>query len=329
MEKRRDKHNRDEERNSSFFNGEPNSKVSSADYIPEEKSLEIWQQAGDVFSYINSDPDLAWEKLSRKISLEEQNLRSGRKVLMRVLSYAAAVILIAGLGFSGYLVTHRFASKQPATVSTQTSAHPDYLSTIILDDGSEITLNAGTSLEYPEKFGRHERRVKLEGEAFFSVVKDAEKPFVIEVKGAEIEVLGTSFNVRAYSGADKIEVNVKTGKVRLKSVLSGEEEILPAGNYGSVNTTTGLTETSKGLEPNYLAWLTREMEFDNTPLIEVFKVLENTYHVTISSESADIDSLPTSISFSRHNLDHVITVIAKMHSLEARKTDKGYIFEKR
>lgn len=316
--------NIEDEKRAAFLNGEQEANECSMNEI--EDSFEVWQRAGDVYSFSKADADKAWDKMDKTLNNARFKDNRGKKVLLRILSYAAIVIFALGLGFWGYMASHKSVDNQLVLVSKQTALQPDAPSRIVLSDGSEIALNAGTFIEYPEIFGADERRIKLTGEAFFEITKDTDRPFIIEANGAVIEVLGTSFNVRAYSKGQKVEVNVKTGTVMLKSVLSGKEEILPAGNYGSVEKSTGETELINRLSPNYHSWFTREMNFDNTPLSEVFRVLENTYHVSLSSESSDINSLPTSIGFSKHDLDHVLTVIAKMHALGVNKTNDGYVF---
>lgn len=322
-----DRKNTDDGKSAAFLNGEDNNRESAGNGI--ENDVKIWQSAGDIYSYSKSDVDLAWDNIDRSILQEENKSPYGKKIFLRVLKYAAIVVMVLGLGLLGYIVTQPSAEKQIALVTKQTESRPDSPSTVVLPDGSEITLNAGTIIEYPEKFGKDERRVKLVGEAFFSISKDIERPFIIDANGAVIEVLGTSFNVRSYNKSPKVEVNVKTGKVKVKSALSGDGKILLAGYSGYVDKSTGLTEVSEGLKPNYLSWLTREMEFDNTPLNEVFNVLENTYHISILSGSQGIDTLPTTVGFAKHDIDHVLAVIAKMHSLEVNETANGYLFTKR
>ena len=101
-----------------------------------------------------------------------------------------------------------------------------------------VTLNSNSKLEFPAKFASDKREVTITGEAFFEVKPNPEKPFVINAGGAQVKVLGTSFNVSAYPKTDAVEVIVKTGKVQVTQKteqLEAEtnEVILTPGEKGT------------------------------------------------------------------------------------------------
>lgn len=88
--------------------------------------------------------------------------------------------------------------------------------TVFLSDGSKVILNAATTFRYPTSFNGKNRQVYLDGEAYFEVSKDVEKPFVVKLKKQEITVLGTTFNVQAYAHEPYSEVTLLTGQILLK-----------------------------------------------------------------------------------------------------------------
>ncbi len=101
------------------------------------------------------------------------------------------------------------------------AAKPGIKSRITLPDGSAVWLNAGSKLTYDDGFGRHNRRIRLSGEAYFDVATQAENPFVIAAGGVEVKVLGTAFNLRAYDGEPSIETALVKGSVQV---------VFPSGN---------------------------------------------------------------------------------------------------
>lgn len=163
-------------------------------------------------------------------------------------------------------------------------------STIILSDGSVVTLNADSKLIYKERFDDKERRVILEGEAFFDVSKDASRPFIIETKQITTRVLGTSFNIRAYPGADEVKVAVASGKVSIKKSYLGstdEEEralvLVPGemGVYKKLNQTLNKTSFDKR---DLFGWKEGLIYFKNANFIDVQERLEQWYGVNIIIE---------------------------------------------
>ena len=217
--------------------------------------------------------------------------------------------------------------------SDLTGAHPAAVTKIILPDGSMVKLNANSSIEYPEKFVSGTRHVKLSGEAFFEVTKDSLHPFRIETTHAAVEVLGTSFNVSAYPEADRVEVNVETGKVRFSSngIVPGEHRpaVLYAGKRGLLRISDGEIVKSEILTPNYASWFTKIISFQRTPLSEVCKVIGNTYQVNIRPGNPDIGRLLYTANFADLNSEYIIEVIARTHHLQIRKYGDEIILAKR
>jgi ferric-dicitrate binding protein FerR (iron transport regulator) len=172
--------------------------------------------------------------------------------------------------------------------------------------------------------------VKLSGEAFFEVTRDKTRPFIIETESASVAVLGTSFNVSAYSRAGLVEVNVETGKVKLTQHTEGKSvpksAILPAGERGLLKIADGEIIQAEILAPNYSAWITKEINFQRTPLAEAFSVLENTYHVKIRMEDSEIGRIPYTANFADMKLDYIVEVIARTHKLEVKRNGDEIVF---
>ncbi|NGM90469.1 DUF4974 domain-containing protein, partial [Parapusillimonas sp. SGNA-6] len=158
---------------------------------------------------------------------------------------------------------------------------------ITLPDGTQVWLNAATTLKYPMRFSDAERMVELSGEAYFSVVKDIGKPFKVVSSGQEIQVLGTEFNVSAYPDDPDTKTTLVGGKVRLSlawgtggetrehdkyvELVSGEQGIVKNG---------GLVKTHVDTEL-YTAWKAGYFYFERTPLEDILRQVARWYDVQV------------------------------------------------
>lgn len=290
---------------------------------------QIWELTGTSYSYRKTDTDEAWNVISQKMS-QPESLSLKKYALLR---YAAIFLALFSIGSLLFFLTRKGElRKEQSMVSAtgfqtiQTEAKPVSYSTVVLPDGSTVKLNASTRLQYPEKFTGKERIVRLSGEAYFEILHDDSHPFVVETNHARIEDLGTSFNICAYPGQEKIEVNVTTGSVRLSDRDLKVSSVLVAGTSGKIISRTGKIETSGTLTPNFLAWITREISFKHTPLSQVFEVLQDIYHVPIEFSDPSIAGISYTANFDKFELEEILGVIAKTHHLSVNKKPEGYIF---
>lgn len=116
----------------------------------------------------------------------------------------------------------------------------------LLPDSSEIWLNAGTAIKYPEKFSKAQRLVYLDGEAYFSVRKDAAKPFIVETSQLSVKVLGTQFNVKAYADDELVTTTLTSGKVEVTPPVQGSQILKPNEQltYDKKTSAVNITEVS-------------------------------------------------------------------------------------
>ena len=125
---------------------------------------------------------------------------------------------------------------------------------LVLSDGTKVFLNADSELKYPVEFSDGKRIVDLKGEAYFEVHKDSLRPFIVRMNGAEVTVLGTSFNVNTYGDDGQIYTTLVNGSVRVSSMKNKQEEILKPGMQSVMNVQSGLLTVRKvDVEP-YVAW---------------------------------------------------------------------------
>jgi transmembrane sensor len=175
-----------------------------------------------------------------------------------------------------------------------------------LPDGSVITLNKQTKLNYPEKFTGAERRVRMEeGEAFFNVAPDKQHPFVIDVQQVQVVVVGTSFNVK--SEKNKTIVVVETGVVKVTT--GGVTTELQADEQLTVQNGTAIAEKKVVTDKLYKYYRTREFVCDDTPLERLVQVLNEAYNVRIRIGRKELNGLRLNTTFNNESLEQVLKVI--------------------
>lgn len=198
-----------------------------------------------------------------------------------------------------------------------------------LADGSIIHLKPDARLSFPASFETEERRVQLEGQAFFDVARDEQHPFVIETAQTEIEVLGTSFLVKADAEATETEVIVKTGKVAVQAKESSTENRVVLEKGEAV---TYLHQQEEMVEEQVSeelpdAWVPRYFSFSQTPLAEVASAFSEAFGQEVVYVSMDNTDCRLNGVYESASLDEIMMLIAASAEYEVQKTATGYIIQ--
>lgn len=196
-------------------------------------------------------------------------------------------------------------AKQPTTPNAKEEYNTlkipvggEYLLT--LSDGTKIWLNSQTTLRYPVSFNGTERNVYLEGEAFFEVAPNKQRPFnVVTSHNVKVEVLGTSFNVRAYKDEEKIETVLEEGKVKMSK--DSESVILEPGTLAAYKEESGEFSTQTVNIELFTAWRNGNYVFENTNINDILNTLSRWYGIEISYADSEVKSLVFSGSFKKYN----------------------------
>ena len=168
--------------------------------------------------------------------------------------------------------------------------------TVILADGTTVHLNAGSKLTYPVRFAGKRRVVALEGEAYFDVVKDETRPFIVQTHLGEVTVLGTAFNINAYTDAS-VYTTLVHGKVQFSSssigtiILSPGEQAVVSAN-GSEKRMVDLDE--------YVGWVDGRYVFNNRPLGDIMQTFERWYDIQVYYETPHLRDITYSGSLKRY-----------------------------
>lgn len=149
---------------------------------------------------------------------------------------------------------------------------------VVLQDGTKIYLNSDSRIQYPKKFGLFERNIKLTGEAYFDVIKESKRKFVVELNGVNVEVLGTSFDVRAYPENRNVYVQLDEGKVIFKEVLTSKYTTMSPGDLVVYDRNKGsFTMAQEDITMQLTDWKQNQIVLDAAPLEEVINILSRSY----------------------------------------------------
>lgn len=181
-----------------------------------------------------------------------------------------------------------------------------------LSDGSEVQLNYGSKIKYPQFFSGNSREVALTGEGFFKVAHNPEKPFIVEAGNLQIKALGTTFNVLAYDDDDVIETTLVEGKVILNQVeQNGQIKTIgkmTPGQHVNYNLQTDAISSSEGSVEKYISWTDGKLFFEDTPLLEITERLSRIFNVDFEVK-AEIKDYIYTVTFTDENLLQILDLM--------------------
>ena len=223
------------------------------------------------------------------------------------------IMKVAAVLFIGFVVYNQFSKPElPTIIAATVSPKTDTLT-----DGSIITLNRKSGLTLSEKFNKKERRMKLTGEAYFEVAHDATRPFVVEVQDSEVMAVGTTFNIDNVANTLLISILVTDGKVKISSKT--ETQYALKGETALYDLQTGQITIEKKTDNNKLAYKTRQLHFDETPLSIAVSQLSKVYGVTIILNNKQLEQCPLVVTFDNKSLEDVLMVLETTFSIKVEK----------
>lgn len=185
---------------------------------------------------------------------------------------------------------------------------------LVLSDGTKAHLNSGTTIKYPTNFlPNTNREVFITGEAFFEVVSDARRPFIVSTNELEVKVLGTKFNVTSYPEDEYVRTVLVEGSV---SISTGSDETTLKPEYQALwfkennNVTVEETETSQ-----FTAWIDGRIVFRHMPFNNIVKKLERHYNVSIISNNEKLNTETFTASFDVETIEQVLEAFNKNYSI--------------
>jgi len=283
-----------------------------------QEILYSWEAMPLLHEMENFNPFVALNKVNSRIE------RIERKKWLSFLQRAVAVLIIPLMMYSVYITFKSVSISQTAeneTIMQSFTAKQGQLSHFTLSDGTQVWLNSGSTIHFPNKFNGNKREIELEGEAYFDVVKNTKQPFLVETKDLNIEVLGTSFNVANYSDESTSEIVLVEGKVKLFSEHNNKIH-----NYGYLipGRRAVYSKKEKKVLANkvdvdkYISWRDGILVFRDDSMSEVVKRLSRWFNVEITIKDPEIKNYIYTATFSDETLSQVLYFLKVSAPIEYR-----------
>lgn len=263
-------------------------------------------------------------KLSRRIDASEARKRRFR-VAMSALAAAACLAIVA---LSTFFLTRSRYSAAPLDNTCTLVALSGETTSVTLEDGTQVFLNAGSSLLYPEQFGEGSRIVYLNGEGNFDVAKDPSRPFIVKTSQLSVEALGTSFCVQAYAGEKMVLATLKEGKIRV--TLPGPEKksyILQPDmqlRYQPLEKTVSLARVDAS---RVMSWAQGYLSFSGASFPEIASALERRFGVSVSYDSGHLRHNALNVRFMpQESLEDALDVLTLLIPGSRYKIDGDRVY---
>lgn len=253
-----------------------------------------------------NEPDFRAEEVFQRINSTITPVRKFR-IQPWLTGVAAALLLTFSIGY--LFLKPGTTSESNKTVLRLVSPQGQQKK-ITLSDGTQVILNCGSTLSYTAQFNDTKREVYLDGEAFFKVKHDDKKPFLVHSGKLNVQVLGTSFNVRSYRSDAKTTVSVASGKVGVNSNKSSGTYMLLPGDLLSYNHNNEF-KTGKISQEEILAWQKGTLIFHLETIQEIAPVLERYYGVSITIHQNRSSDKQVTASFTKKTLSQVLEILSQ------------------
>ncbi|RQP11841.1 MAG: DUF4974 domain-containing protein [Parapedobacter sp.] len=272
----------------------------------------IWKTSKSFGNQLTVNEEEAWHRFVQRRDSMHTRPASIQVQRMGWLRYAAALVLLPLMLWALYdFWNTRYGDTASIVYETGESTHTD-----TLRDGSIITLNSFATLRYTQTARTKQRIATLEeGEVFFKVKSDPDKPFIVQSGEVTVTVLGTSFHVKR--SGDETEVIVESGHVKVSGLKRQVE--LSLGQKLLINTATQRFEEERVSDRLHNYYVDNRFVAVNTPLWRIVEVLSEAYHTEIQIENPQIRDLRMTTTFHRGDLDRILDVIGMTLRIEVKR----------
>lgn len=284
--------------------------------------VEGWQKVKEQFETIVAQKQLVHGKSS--------SIKNGHNKIFRFLRVAAIFIVAVLVSYFTVQITQNIdrTENQKGMLQEITTANGQR-TRLTLAEGTHILLDAGSKMKLPKVFENNKREVYLEGQAYFEVAHNPEKPFVIHLNGTKVRVLGTKFSISAYPEDHSVEVVVKEGRVEFTTDNNKEPKstLVTANELAKYNKDNNKLIKREVDDLNlYLGWIDYNMNFNNTQMSEVALDLERRYAVGVTFKDEKIKSMKLTAHLKSKEIENVLDVIAMSLKINYELSDDAVTF---
>jgi transmembrane sensor len=289
-----------------------------------DENLRYFNECEQVFTgTVYREPDISMMFKRVMDDLQEEPQRAKviplHKRYFSPLGIAASLLIVSLIGVLAVYFAGNGRSAPEMMIASADSTSAQQLA-----DGSQVFLNKHTTLTVAKGFNGRQRKLKLEGEAYFEVVHDDDKPFVIEAGGLEITDIGTAFNVKAHPQSDSVTVYVTEGIV---DISTGNKTMRLLANQSAVYVrSSGALEQTKAIERNAAAYKTKVFRFNASTLGEVVAALNTVYGTFIIVQDHELLKCRITVDFNNESPETILAIITETLGLRYEEKGPG-IFE--
>lgn len=282
---------------------------------------------------MEANGDQTFHAISKEINSDQiiplfPGQKSATKRFFNLYKIAAAIVFFLVVGIMALFVVQQTSENEKEVVLAQINQIEKTVQSgrlrVFLPDGSMVWLNSNTKLKYPETFSENERMVVLDGEAFFEVSENPEKPFVVKSGSISTKALGTSFNIRSYSSENDIRVTLVSGKVLVETDQKEDPKFILTSGFGVNYQKDKGTVTKEKIDvEKQIGWKDGILQFDNDNFQTVIKKLSRWYGVEFVLEGKFNDKKwGYSGWFKNDYLDNVLESISYSQDFEYKIENK-------
>lgn len=253
------------------------------------------------------DVEKNWHQLHARMHHHKQ-----KNQLLTWIRNIAAILLLPLLGLSAYLYYQTNTLKSKSVGLLETTTAYGVRTKITLSDGSEVWLNSGSTLSYPERFTEDKRQVTLSGEAFFKVKSDKDHRFDVQTSdGITVSAYGTEFNVQAYAEEPDIKATLAEGHIQIDQINQPASQELIPGEQAIYSRYTHQMQVRKVNLLVETAWKDGKLVFRRTPMEEIAKQLSRHFNVNIQLQGKEIFDYTYSATFTTETLAEILSLLEK------------------
>lgn len=298
-----------------------------------ESMKEHWNGISDVTnSRMEQRFDNVLSHIHHSINMHKEEAPLLLKLYNGFAKIAAVLLLPLMIALAYYIVVNDAPEEDSIAILNVPNG---ITSDVLLPDGTRVFLNSGSTLKYPSTFiGKNARNVELIGEAYFEVVSNKQKPFVVKTNEIGVQVLGTTFNVKAYDEDPDVTVALIEGSVKLMEFNGNDVKDLVVLKPGEI---ADLNKKQNSLYVNYsgdlsgeVAWKNGEVVFDNESFDDVLRFMSRKYNVEYEIENKKVLEYRITAKFIHETLEEFLKKLSISSALKyeiiepMKQTDGGY-----
>lgn len=264
--------------------------------------------------FINNE----WSRLSKQLNINKDKFHTiGKsKHIIKTWHFVAAIVIFFAI-MGGILLTNKAIITKAKLAVTEIIVPHGQIKNILLPDSTIVYLNAGTKLSYYEDYGKKVREVYLEGEAYFDVIYNKNKPFIIQTCENKIKVLGTAFNVSAYLNDNIHQTSLVRGKISIAHNGGNESVMSPNQNYLLIRNKNESKIYKVENINKYSSWKDGAIFFRNQRFLDITRRLERTHNLVFKHYNKEVLNLRYTGKFSiNDDISKILNIIKLTTPLE-------------